>query len=73
VAKKRAATKKRSNPVSRYLRETVAELRKVSWPTRQQATQLTIIVLIVVSVMSMLLGTLDFVFARFIGFLIGLI
>jgi preprotein translocase subunit SecE len=73
VAKKRAASKKKSNPVTRYLRETNAELRKVSWPTRKEATQLTIIVLIVVSVMSTFLGSLDLVFSRMIGALLGLI
>jgi preprotein translocase subunit SecE len=72
VAKSRAASKKKSNPVSRYLRGTYAELKKVTWPTRKEATQLTIIVLIVVGVMSALLGTLDYLFSRVVGFIIGL-
>ncbi len=72
MAKKKAASKKRGNPVTRYLREMIAELRKVSWPSRQEATQLTLIVLVVVTVMSVFLGTLDFLFARFMGFLLNL-
>ena len=72
MAKSRAASKKKSNPVTRYFRETSAELKKVTWPTRQEATQLTIIVLIVVGLMSILLGTLDYVFSKIIGFFIGL-
>jgi len=72
VAKSKAAAKKRRNPVSRYFRETFVELRKVNWPTREEATQLTIIVLIVVGFMSALLGFLDFVFARFIAFIVSL-
>jgi preprotein translocase SecE subunit len=72
VAKSKAAAKKRSNPVFRYFRETLIELRKVNWPTRYEATQLTIIVLIVVGLMSALLGFLDFVFARFIAFIVTL-
>lgn len=72
MAKSKAATKKRSNPVFRYFRETIVELRKVNWPTREEATQLTIIVLIVVSFMSALLGILDFVFARFIAYIVSL-
>lgn len=72
MAKKTAASKKKGNPVTRYLREMVAELRKVSWPTRQEATQLTLIVLVVVGVMSAFLGTLDLIFTRFIGFLLSL-
>ncbi len=72
MAKKKAATKKSGNPVTRYLREMIAELRKVSWPSRQEATQLTLIVLVVVTVMSIFLGTLDLIFARFMGFLLNL-
>jgi preprotein translocase subunit SecE len=72
VAKSKAAAKKRSNPVFRYFRETFVELRKVNWPTREEATQLTIIVLIVVGLMSALLGLLDFVFARFIAIIVSL-
>ena len=72
MAKSRAASKKKSNPVTRYFRDTNAELKKVTWPTRQEATQLTIIVLIVVGLMSTLLGSLDFVFSKVMGFIIGL-
>jgi preprotein translocase subunit SecE len=72
VAKSKAASKRRTNPVTRYLRETIAELRKVNWPTRQEATQLTTIVLIVIVFMSSLLGVLDFLFARLFGFIVSL-
>ena len=72
MAKSRALAKKKSNPVTRYLRETYTELRKVNWPTRKEATRLTMIVIIVLIVMSALLGILDFVFARAVGFIIGL-
>jgi len=72
VAKSRAASKKKSNPVIRYLSETRAELKKVTWPTRPEATKLTIIVLIVVAFMSALLGTLDYIFSRVMGFIISL-
>jgi preprotein translocase subunit SecE len=71
VAKTQVA-KRRSNAVGRYLRETAAELRKVSWPTRHEATQLTILVLVVVAFTSLLLGLFDFAFARLIGLIIGL-
>ena len=72
MAKSKAASKRRSNPVSRYLRETSAELRKVTWPTRQEAIRLTVIVLIVVTFMSALLGVLDFAFSRVIAFIVSL-
>lgn len=72
MAKSRTATKKRGNPVTRYFRETFTELRKVNWPTRPEAARLTMIVIIVLVLMSSLLGLLDFLFARSVGFIIGL-
>jgi len=53
----------RDNPVSEYLRDTRAELRKVHWPTREEAWNLTKIVLAVTISMALLLGFLDYLFA----------
>jgi preprotein translocase subunit SecE len=57
-------TRRQPNRIQTFLRETVGELRKVSWPTRQEAINLTTIVLIVIGVMSLFLGLLDLVFAE---------
>jgi preprotein translocase subunit SecE len=72
VAKSKARTKRRPNIITRLLRETLAELRKVNWPTRQEATQLTLLVLLVIFVMSSLLGVLDYLFSKFFGFIVTL-
>jgi preprotein translocase subunit SecE len=72
VAKSKARAKKRPNIIVRLLRETVAELRKVNWPTRQEATQLTLLVLLVIFIMSSLLGVLDFLFSKLFGFIVTL-
>jgi preprotein translocase subunit SecE len=64
-------SRKQSNFITRYFRETVGELRKVSWPTRQEATSLTIVVLIVITLMSTFLGVLDFIYSRFFIFILG--
>lgn len=47
------------NAISRFVRETVGELRKVSWPTRQEATNLTAIVLVVMVFMALFLWLVD--------------
>jgi preprotein translocase subunit SecE len=65
------SSRKQQNAVTRYFRETIGELRKVTWPTRQEATNLTIVVLIVVTVMSLFLGILDFIYTRFFIFILG--
>ncbi|WP_169748044.1 preprotein translocase subunit SecE [Pseudonocardia acaciae] len=50
--------------LSRFLREVVAELRKVIWPTRKDLVGYTIVVLVFVSFMVALVALLDFVFAK---------
>jgi preprotein translocase subunit SecE len=64
-------THQQPNRIQRYFRETVGELRKVSWPTRQEAMSLTVVVLIVIVVMSAYLGVLDFIFSRFFALILG--
>ena len=59
------------NSIVRYLRETRAELSKVSWPSRQEATNLTLVVLAVVLVSSLVLGSFDYLFAELFTFIIG--
>jgi preprotein translocase subunit SecE len=72
VAKaEKKGTRKQQNAIQRYMRETSGELRKVSWPTRQEATNLTIIVIIVIFAMSAFLGILDLVYSRFFALILG--
>jgi preprotein translocase subunit SecE len=54
-----------------YIRETRAELRKVVWPTREEAINLTVIVVAAVLGMSIFLGAIDFVFTALFRFLIA--
>ena len=65
----KAVTYKQPNAIQRYFSETVGELRKVTWPTRKEATNLTLVVLVVTFVMSMYLGLLDLIFTRFFALL----
>ena len=51
------------NVLAQYLRDTRAELRKVHWPTRKEAENLTKIVLIVTVLMAGLMGLLDYLFS----------
>ncbi len=57
--------------VIRFLREVVAELRKVIWPTRKQLVTYTIVVLIFVSIMVAFVALLDLVFAQGVTLLFG--
>lgn len=42
-----------------FLSEALIELRKVVWPTRQETVQLTVVVLILVSILSLILWAID--------------
>jgi len=50
--------------LTRFLREVVAELRKVIWPTRKDLVTYTVVVLVFVSFMVALVAVLDYVFAK---------
>ncbi len=72
MAKKSIARKRKSNALTRFYRETSGELRKVSWPTRREAISLTKVVVIVMIVMALLLGGLDFIFFQIFDFIFNL-
>jgi preprotein translocase subunit SecE len=42
-----------------YLSESMFELRKVVWPTRQETLQTTLVIIVVVIILSILLGLID--------------
>jgi preprotein translocase subunit SecE len=65
------ATTKKENVVIKYLKETRAELKKVNWPSRQEATNLTLIVMAVTTFMALLLGLIDYIFAQLFKLILG--
>jgi preprotein translocase subunit SecE len=68
----KAQTNRPPNAIVRYFRETGGEMRKVSWPTRQEAINLTIVVLIVTGATSIVLGALDYAFTTVFRLIIAL-
>lgn len=68
---KKKVRRKKQNFIKRFYRETLGELRKVTWPTRDEAFNLTKIALIVTFGMSAFLGILDFLFLRLFAVIIG--
>ena len=56
------AVKAKRNPLINYFQASFEELRKVTWPTRNQAIRLTFLVLGFSISIAVLLGILDFVF-----------
>jgi preprotein translocase subunit SecE len=72
VSKETAQEKpKITERLKEYFIDTRGELRKVTWPTRKQATNLTLIVLGVTVAMALFLGGLDWVFANLIALILS--
>ena len=55
----------------RFVGEAISELRRVTWPTREEATRLTIMVLVVSAAVGVFLGIIDLVFSRLFGVILA--
>jgi preprotein translocase subunit SecE len=64
VAKTESAKKNRENAIVQYFRETWFELKKVSWPTRQEALNLTVMVVLVTAFLAVVLSLMDWAFSE---------
>jgi preprotein translocase subunit SecE len=71
MAKAQQAVKE-PNFIVRYYRETVGEMRKVVWPTREEALRLTGVVLLVITLTAIVLGAFDWLFAQLFRVLINI-
>lgn len=60
------------NPLTRGLAESYIELRKVTWPTRRDAWNMTLTVIIVSAIMSLLLALADFGLGHLLTYLVSL-
>jgi preprotein translocase subunit SecE len=58
---------KKDNALFRYLRETWFEMKKVSWPTRSEAVNLTLMVIAVTTFLAIVLSLMDWVFSTGFG------
>ena len=57
--------------IARFIREVVAELRKVIWPTRKELLTYTAVVVAFVTVMLTIVAGLDFAFAKGVLWVFG--
>jgi preprotein translocase subunit SecE len=55
----------------RFFGEIFGELRKVSWPTKQVATRLTLLVIALSATIGVFLGLVDMLFARVLSVISG--
>ena len=74
-AKARASSGKsgEKRSLGKFLREVRIELRKVTWPTRKDLLQSTIVVLVAVSIATVYVFVLDTAFSRFVDLVLRVI
>ncbi|KKU87516.1 MAG: hypothetical protein UY17_C0016G0006 [Candidatus Beckwithbacteria bacterium GW2011_GWC2_47_9] len=58
-----------SKPI-RFVKEALAELKKVVWPTKEQVVRLSVLVIVVSVIAGLLMGGLDFIFTKLLALII---
>ena len=53
-----------------YVKETRGELKHVSWPTRTQAIQYTVVIIVISLFTAFFLGLFDYLFSKLLAFII---
>ena len=67
-----AATGKQRTRPRQFVREVVAELQKVAWPTRQEVASYSLVVLVASIVIAAIIFVMDLVFTKAILALFGI-
>jgi preprotein translocase subunit SecE len=57
--------------VREFVQEVLAEFRKVTWPSRQELVNSTVVVIAVTVVLSLFLGSVDIVLARVVEWVLS--
>jgi len=65
-------TGKKQNAIQRFIRETNGELRKVSWPTREEAWNLTLIVIVTMIAVGLFLSAVSGIASRLMNVVLGI-
>ncbi len=59
-----------ANALTKYLKEAIEEVRKVTWPTKKQTTNHTLVVIGITLAVAIFFAVLDFIFNNIIKFII---
>ena len=60
-----------ANKVFNFFKEAKAELKKVTWTTRDELIGSTVVVLVATALLAVFIGSCDFLLSRIVGLLIG--
>ncbi len=62
--KKPAARKEKKAGIVKFFRSVISEMKKVTWPTRKELTNYTIVVIVVVLIVAAVVGVMDLGFGQ---------
>ena len=62
--------KKLPKKVTKFLRNVVHELKRVTWPSRKALLTYTVVVLVTIAIFGVLLGLYDFIFLQLVELLV---
>jgi preprotein translocase subunit SecE len=71
--KAKAARPAERRGFTKFLRDVRVEMGKVTWPTRKDLAQSTLVVLVAVAIAAAYTGALDFVFEKALSFVVNLL
>ena len=57
--------------LTKYFRDTAAEMKQVSWPTQQQAVFYSLLVIVISSFVALYVGAFDYIFSQAINFVVN--
>lgn len=57
--------------ITKYFRDTFAEMKQVKWPTRNQALMYSLLVIAISVLTALFLGAFDFLFTNFIDLIVN--
>ncbi len=57
--------------ITQFIKEAKLELKKVTWPTPKQTMASTAVVIIIVFIVAIYLGIVDFALAKMVKFILG--
>lgn len=60
----------KKNRIMKFFRETKSEMKKVSWPSREQLIRNTGVILAFVAIMTVILSLVDFGFERLLSLIV---
>lgn len=54
----------KNNALTKYIKNSISELKKVAWPTKRQTLNYTLLVIAISIATAIFLGGLDYLFAK---------